>query len=235
MSWGPSWDDAYDSALSAGMTPARATEAANARADAGKRTYPDSRSGPGNGGPPKWRKGSGGGGRTGHPGGAFPFFAEGRGPPRDTLMTALGTSTSAPDNPEEAPAKAATPTYSNTATTDGTSPDDPTCSKTANAGDSSPDEPTYSNTATTDGTSPDDPTYSNTTTTDGTSGPKCPMGTSGASGCVVPTARASARAPVVVHLAPLDPSGLHRESISDISCSTSPPSTSPTYNHNHQP
>ena len=70
MSWGPSWDDAYDSALSAGMAPARAAEAANARADAGKRTHPDSRSGPGNGGPLKWRKDGSGGGRTGRPGGA---------------------------------------------------------------------------------------------------------------------------------------------------------------------
>ena len=70
MSWGLGWDIAYDSALSAGMTSARAAEAANARADAGKRTYPDSRSGPGNGGPPKWRKDGSGGGRTGRPGGA---------------------------------------------------------------------------------------------------------------------------------------------------------------------
>ena len=52
------------------MTPARAAEAANARADAGKRIYPDSRSGPSNGGPTKWRKDGGGGSRTGRPGGA---------------------------------------------------------------------------------------------------------------------------------------------------------------------
>ena len=70
MSWGSSWDDAYDSALSAGLTPARAAEAANARADTGKRANPDSGSGPGLGGPPKWRKdGGGGGGRHGRSGG----------------------------------------------------------------------------------------------------------------------------------------------------------------------
>ena len=43
---------------------------------------------------------------------------------------------------------------------------------------------------------------------------------------VVPTARASARAPVVLHRAPLEPSGRRRESISDTNCSTSTSSTS---------
>ena len=56
--------------------------------------------------------------------------------------------------------------------------------------------------------------------------PKWPKDTSGASGCVVPTARASARAPVVLHRAPLEPSGRRRESISDTNCSTSTSSTS---------
>ena len=55
--------------------------------------------------------------------------------------------------------------------------------------------------------------------------PKWPKDTSGASGCVVPTARASARAPVVLHRAPLEPSGRRRESTSDINCSTSSSAT----------
>ena len=56
---------------------------------------------------------------------------------------------------------------------------------------------------------------------EGTVWPKWPKGTSGASGCVVPAARSSARAPVVLHRALLEPSGRHRESISDANYSTS--------------
>ena len=66
-------------------------------------------------------------------------------PRRESLTTALGTSTSAPDGPEEAPTRAATPTYFSTATADDNQTNDSTYSNTANTDDTSPDDPTYSN------------------------------------------------------------------------------------------